>query len=77
VDAFFISFGIIFAAELGDKSQLMAMTFAARYKAVTILIAISAASQHLGARLSERTIKSGAAALFAVFGIALIVEGVR
>jgi len=188
VDAFFISFGIIFAAELGDKSQLMAMTFAARYKAVTILIAISAATavvhlvsvligaaagialptkvlsivagiaflgfaawtlrgdelgdddearadrssrsvfwtvgiafflaelgdktmlatitlatnhglvgtwlgstlgmvaadalaivvgQQLGARLPERTIKIGAAVLFAVFGIALIVEGVR
>lgn len=44
MDAFFISFGIIFAAELGDKSQLMAMTFAARYRAVTILIAISAAT---------------------------------
>jgi putative Ca2+/H+ antiporter (TMEM165/GDT1 family) len=39
-----ISFGIIFVAELGDKSQLMAMTFAARYKAVTILLAITAAT---------------------------------
>jgi putative Ca2+/H+ antiporter (TMEM165/GDT1 family) len=187
VDAFFISFGIIFVAELGDKSQLMALTFAARYKAITILIAISAATavvhlvsvlvgaaagialptkslsiiagiaflgfaawtlrgdeldddearaerssrsvfwtvgiafflaelgdktmlatitlatnhglvgtwlgstlgmvaadalaivvgQQLGARLPERTIKIGAAILFAVFGIALIVEGVR
>ena len=31
-------------AELGDKSQLMAMTFAARYRAITILIAITAAT---------------------------------
>ena len=28
-----ISFGVIFVAELGDKSQLMAMTFATRYRA--------------------------------------------
>jgi putative Ca2+/H+ antiporter (TMEM165/GDT1 family) len=44
VQAFLISFGIIFVAELGDKSQLMAMTFAVRYRAVTILIAITAAT---------------------------------
>lgn len=44
MDAFLISFGIIFMAELGDKSQLMAMTFAARYRAVTILAAITAAT---------------------------------
>ena len=44
MEAFLISFGIIFVAELGDKSQLMAMTFAARYRAVTILIAITAAT---------------------------------
>jgi len=44
VEAFLISFGIIFVAELGDKSQLMAMTFAARYRAITILIAITAAT---------------------------------
>jgi len=44
VDAFLISFGIIFVAELGDKSQLMALTFAARYRALTILLAITAAT---------------------------------
>jgi putative Ca2+/H+ antiporter (TMEM165/GDT1 family) len=44
MDAFLISFGIIFVAELGDKSQLMAMTFAARYRAITILLAITAAT---------------------------------
>ena len=44
MDAFLISFGIIFVAELGDKSQLMAMTFATRYRAVTILAAITAAT---------------------------------
>jgi putative Ca2+/H+ antiporter (TMEM165/GDT1 family) len=44
LSAFLVSFGIIFVAELGDKSQLMAMTFAARYPAVTILLAITAAT---------------------------------
>jgi putative Ca2+/H+ antiporter (TMEM165/GDT1 family) len=44
MDAFLISFGLIFVAELGDKSQLMAMTFAARYRALTILAAITAAT---------------------------------
>ena len=44
MEAFLLSTGIIFIAELGDKSQLMAMTFAARYRAVTILLAITAAT---------------------------------
>jgi len=44
LDAFLLSFGIIFVAELGDKSQLMAMTFAARYRAIVILVAITAAT---------------------------------
>jgi putative Ca2+/H+ antiporter (TMEM165/GDT1 family) len=44
MEAFLISFGIIFVAELGDKSQLMALTFATRYRALTILIAITLAT---------------------------------
>ncbi len=44
MDAFLISTAIIFVAELGDKSQLMAMTFATRYRARTILAAITAAT---------------------------------
>ena len=37
-------FAVIFIAELGDKSQLMALTFATRYKAVPILIGITIAT---------------------------------
>ena len=44
MDAFFLSFGVIFVAELGDKSQLMAMAFAARYRALPILIGITVAT---------------------------------
>src|SRR5258705_12092557 len=39
-----LAFGVIFVAELGDKSQLMALTFSTRYKAVPILIGITIAT---------------------------------
>ena len=42
--AFLLSTGVIFVAELGDKSQLMAMTFAARYRARDVLIGITVAT---------------------------------
>ena len=42
--AFWLSFGVIFVAELGDKSQLMALTFAARYPAIPVLLGISIAT---------------------------------
>jgi putative Ca2+/H+ antiporter (TMEM165/GDT1 family) len=42
--ALLLSFGVIFVAELGDKSQLMALTFAARYKAWAVLLGISIAT---------------------------------
>lgn len=39
-----ISFGVIFVAELGDKSQLMAMAFATRFKPWPVLIGITLAT---------------------------------
>lgn len=42
--AFLLSTAVIFVAELGDKSQLMAMTFAARYRARDVIIGITAAT---------------------------------
>ena len=39
--AFLLSFGVIFVAELGDKSQLMALAFAARYRALPVLVGIT------------------------------------
>jgi putative Ca2+/H+ antiporter (TMEM165/GDT1 family) len=42
--ALLLSFGVIFVAELGDKSQLMALAFAARYKALPVLIGITLAT---------------------------------
>ncbi|QKE82780.1 TMEM165/GDT1 family protein [Arthrobacter sp. NEB 688] len=42
--AFLLSTAVIFVAELGDKSQLMAMTFATRYRVRDVLIGITAAT---------------------------------
>lgn len=48
--AFFLAFGVIFIAELGDKSQLMALAFATRFSPFKILIGITIATAvvHLG-----------------------------
>ncbi|KAA0235732.1 MAG: putative manganese exporter [Acidimicrobiales bacterium] len=43
-EALLISFGVIFVAELGDKSQLMALAFATRYRPIPILIGITIAT---------------------------------
>ncbi|WP_370619031.1 TMEM165/GDT1 family protein [Mumia sp. Pv 4-285] len=42
--AFLLSTVVIFVAELGDKSQLMAMTFASRYRPRDVLIGITVAT---------------------------------
>lgn len=44
MSAVLVSFGVIFVAELGDKSQLMALTFATRYRALPVLAGITAAT---------------------------------
>ncbi|RKS76049.1 putative Ca2+/H+ antiporter (TMEM165/GDT1 family) [Actinomadura pelletieri DSM 43383] len=44
MSAFLISLAVIFVAELGDKSQLMAMTFATRFRALPVLVGITAAT---------------------------------
>ncbi|MFM8528307.1 MAG: TMEM165/GDT1 family protein, partial [Ilumatobacteraceae bacterium] len=78
MSAFLLSFGVIFVAELGDKSQLMAMAFAARYKAWPVLIGISIATAFthaisvgigavVGAQLPTDTIAIIAGAAFLVF----------
>ncbi len=42
--AFLVSFGVIFVAEMGDKSQLMALTFATRYRPLPVLVGITVAT---------------------------------
>ncbi|MFM8482863.1 MAG: TMEM165/GDT1 family protein [Actinomycetota bacterium] len=78
LNAILLSFGVIFVAELGDKSQLMALTFATRYRALPVLIGITIATAitHamsvaigavLGARLPTETISIVAGGAFLVF----------
>ena len=44
INAFLLSFGVIFVAELGDKSQLMALAFATRFKFWPVVTAITLAT---------------------------------
>lgn len=41
VGAFWVSFGLVFVAELGDKSQLMALAFASRYRAWHVIVGVT------------------------------------
>jgi putative Ca2+/H+ antiporter (TMEM165/GDT1 family) len=47
--AFWLSCGVVFVAELGDKSQLMALTFATRYRPALVLTGIAAATALINA----------------------------
>ena len=78
--AFLVSFGVIFVAELGDKSQLMALAFATRYPVVPVLIGITGATAlvhavsvligaALGAAIPTRPITIVAAIAFIAFGL--------
>lgn len=75
-----ISFAVIFVAELGDKSQLMALTFATRFRALPVLAGITVATAvvHaasvgigylLGAALPTFWISLAAAVAFVGFGL--------
>ncbi|GAA0360864.1 TMEM165/GDT1 family protein [Microbispora corallina] len=44
MQALWISLVVVFVAELGDKSQLMALTFATRFKPLPVLAGITAAT---------------------------------
>src|SRR5918998_1997558 len=74
-----VSFGVIFVAELGDKSQLMALTFATRFRPWPVLIGITVATTvvhavsvgvgyGLGATLPTGWIALAAGVAFLAFG---------
>lgn len=79
LSAWLLSFGVVFLAEMGDKSQLIALTFAARYRPLPVLVGITIATSAvhlvsvavgygLGAALPTSWIT--AAAAVAYFGFA-------
>lgn len=73
------AFGLIAVAELGDKSQLLALTFATRYRwwqvlagvaiAAALLLGLAAAvGGVLGAALPDRALALGGGVVFLAFG---------
>jgi Ca2+/H+ antiporter, TMEM165/GDT1 family len=84
-----ISFGVLFAAEWGDLSQLATAGLAARYDeplsvfvgAWAALLVVSGLAVFLGKKLADRLpialIRRVAAALFVVFAVFAVVETVR
>ena len=80
LSAFLVSLGVIFVAELGDKSQLMALTFATRFPIGVVLAGITVATAlvhavsvfigaAVGASLPDRPIKVIAAVAFVIFAL--------
>jgi putative Ca2+/H+ antiporter (TMEM165/GDT1 family) len=78
--ALFLSFAVIFVAELGDKSQLMAMTFALRHRWWVVLSGITVATtavhlisvavgHYLGAALPTHLLGILAGVAFVLFGL--------
>ena len=80
IEALLASFGLVFLAELGDKSMVLAIAFAARYRPWPVLggIAIAAFTMlglstllgaALGAALPERAVAIGGGLIFLGFGV--------
>jgi len=85
IEALLASFGLVFLAELGDKSMVLAIAFAARYRPWPVLggIAIAAFTMlglstllgaALGAALPERAVAIGGGLLFLAFGVWTLVD---
>lgn len=79
-EAFPATLGLVFLAELGDKSMLLAIAFAARYRpwpvvggvAIAAFVMLGASSllgAALGAALPARAVAIGGGVLFIVFGL--------
>lgn len=80
MEAFLVSAGIVFVAELGDKTQLVALSLASRYPLTPVLVGVGIAYVFtqglsvivgglLGAALPTRAIGIGAGVLFLGFAV--------
>ncbi len=74
------AFGIVFVAELGDKTQLLAVTFGSQYSIRQVMIGLTlgygtasliavAVGGVLGASLPQRPIEIAGGLIFIVFGV--------
>jgi putative Ca2+/H+ antiporter (TMEM165/GDT1 family) len=68
MNAFALAFGVILLAELGDKSQLMALAFASRYRAWTVLVAVS---------IATLIVHAGSVLLGSAFALALPTKAIQ
>lgn len=86
MEAFVASLGLVSLAELGDKSMLLAIAFAARYRpwpvvggvAIAAFMMLGAASllgAALGAALPERAVAIAGGLLFIGFGLLTLRDG--
>lgn len=77
----------MFVAEFGDKTMLATATLASRGNPVAVFVGATVgiflagalgvyAGRAVGRRLSDRTVRNGSAALFGIFGVALIVSAI-
>lgn len=80
MESLFIAIGVVFLAELGDKTQLVAISLATRHRAGLVLVGIAVAfaitqgfaaivGGLLGAALPETAVGLGAAAIFLGFAM--------
>lgn len=80
MEALFVAFGLVFVAELGDKSQLLTLAFSARYRAGAVLLGLVLATGTLmalsvtvgavvGDALPDRAIRIAAGVLFLGFAV--------
>jgi putative Ca2+/H+ antiporter (TMEM165/GDT1 family) len=78
--AVLLSAALVFVAELGDKSQLMSMTFATRYRARTVILGAGIActltnlvsalvGNAIGDALPENAVRIAGGVLFLVFAL--------
>lgn len=78
--AVLLSAGLVFIAELGDKSQLMSMTFATRYRTRTVILGAGIAcaltnlvsalvGNVIGDALPEQGVRIAAGVMFLVFAV--------
>ena len=81
-----VAFGVVFVAEFGDKTQLLALNFGARYPLRVVLVGLAlgyAAAGAvaalvgglLGAALPDRALAIGGGIVFLVFAVLSLREG--